>query len=93
MRMVALADATCTIERGYISREASVDDAFATQTRHIRDAGENRAVLADGRVGRKRVDTATTFARRRFLSSRGTMLGVRKTLTAFEIASGVDTLP
>jgi hypothetical protein len=84
LRMVALADATRTIERGCISRETPVDDAFATQTRHISDSGENRTVLADGRVGRKGVNAATTFARRRFLSFRGTMLGERKTTHNFQ---------
>ena len=67
---VVFANATRTVGRGHVSREAPVDNAFATQTGYIRDSGEHGAIRASGRVGRQGVHAATTFAPGRLLSLR-----------------------
>ena len=68
LRNVVFANATHAIKSEHVSRQTPMDDTFATQTGHIRDSGECRAVLADGRVGRKGKRAATTFARNRSIS-------------------------
>jgi hypothetical protein len=58
---VVLADAAIAIESEFISWQTTADDALAGPTRDVRDAGQRRAVLAKGRVGRQGENTATTF--------------------------------
>ena len=61
---VVLADAARAVESRHVSWKAAVNDTLTTQTGHIRDPGERRAVFADGRVSRKGVHASTTFARK-----------------------------
>ena len=55
-----LANAATAVERGLISWETTVDDAFAIVACDVCDAGNRRAVLANTRVGRERNSAATT---------------------------------
>jgi hypothetical protein len=57
-------NAAHAIKSEHVSRQTPVNDTFATQTGHICDPRECRAVLTDGRVGRKGKRAATTFARK-----------------------------
>ena len=67
------ADAAPAIESEHVSRQTTMDDTFPTQTGHISDPRECRAVLADGRVGRKGKRAATTFARNRSISQQNSV--------------------
>jgi len=49
--VLVLLDAAGAIARGNVSREAPADGAFARQTLDVGDAGEGRAVRAQGAVG------------------------------------------
>ena len=71
LRKVVLADATRAVEGKHVSGQAAVDNAFATQTRHVSDTRKRRAVPANGRVRREGEHAATTLAPRKiFVSSR-----------------------
>ena len=68
VRNVVFANAACAVKSEHVFGQATVNDTFPTQTGHIRDPGECRAVSANRRVGRKRVHATTTFVRNRFIS-------------------------
>ena len=106
LKLRELADAAMAVVRVLVAWETAVDDAFAIQTCDVCDAGNRRAVRADGRVRRERNSASTTF----FLQHSGNTQRerdsqyygnkhaecerwVRQTRTTFEITSGVDTFP
>ena len=71
---VVFANAARAVRSKRVSRQAAVNDTFPTQTGHIRDAGECRAVFANRRVGSKGIYAATTFAHNRFVSWKTTSI-------------------
>ena len=96
LRSGVFADAACAVKRGHVSRQAAADDALARQTGNIGNARKRRAVLANGRVGRKRVCAATTFCGRTSQIRQfecGSEAQTGQALTTFKIISSVDTLP
>ena len=90
---VLSADTARAIQSGHISRKAALNDALATQTIHIRDPGEHRAVRAHGGVGRKRVHATTTFLRSRSVSYIEQHSVCGRALTTLKITSSVDAFP
>ena len=56
-----LADAAIAIGGRLVSLEAAVNDAFAIQTRDVRDSVKDRAVLADWRVVYEWYSAAAAF--------------------------------
>lgn len=60
LRVRSVRDAAVAVDREGVSMEAAADDAFASQTGNVGDAGEGSAVRANRGVSRESQRAATT---------------------------------